>query len=157
MNKYKFYFVDSFTLTNKQLYPIIYLLFTNSFKSNLSTDATVKYTLIALCSILNENKDTFEKLKKDLFGEFNEILIENIKQSLLIVFEFYKKTNEDITYLDILKDTRGFIAVTTVVYELIKQNNFNFKQFNTRYSNIDSTSKEIINIKNIVNKISINK
>lgn len=141
-NRYKYYFISQYSLTIKNLYPIISLLFENEYKQELNKDYIVRYTLIALCSILNERTDIINILKKDIKGEFNEKLIENIRKSILVILDFYKKIFEDKHYLDIFKDTRNFIALSIIIYEFIKQNNFKFNNFIN--INIDDKIKEKI-------------
>jgi hypothetical protein len=154
MNRYKYYFINQYSLTIKNIFPIISLLFYNEFTEKLNKDYIVRYTLIALCSILNEREDVIRLLKKDIMGEFNENLIENIRLTILTILELYKKIEKkDIYYLDIFKDTRNFISFLIIMFEFIKQNNFKYIDFIKYKDNIDNVILDKIKKKyNNINK-----
>lgn len=155
LKKHNFYIIKQISVTNKHIYSINNLLLKNELVNvKFEPDMLVKLTLISLCSILNENKNIILKLKEGISDEYYERQIENMRKSTIVILNFYKEIFGNKYYLDILKDTRNFILLTTVLYEYIKQNNLNFITFNKYYElNSLKDIPELEKIKNAINKI----
>lgn len=150
LNEYTFFYLNEISLSVKQIYPILNVLFENSYGVDLNKKEFVKTVITSLCYVLNENESTKTELfedceKKPLVNKFTEVI--------KIILDLYKNFFKNDYYINILKYTRNFLLYSVVIYEFIKQNSFTVDDFIEKYSDRkmgiekEKISKTINNLK----------
>lgn len=136
-----FFYLNDISLSIKQLYPILFLLYYNTYDINIEKNEFVKTVITAICYILNEESNTTQNLYKTI--KYKPLIIKMIN-SIENILLIYKKTIGDDYKINILKNTRSFLLISLIIYELIEQNKFTIDQFIHRYQNNINQEKDKI-------------
>ena len=134
-----FYFISTFGMGIAVFYPVIDNLIQNhKLNMELSKENIVMLTICAIGILINENKESINKLKeklkeKNLLGLLDNI-VDSLKSIKNILIKIFLKLGKTLTtgggFLDLLAYTSLLVPAMKILNQLIIENGIDFSQLN---------------------------